>query len=675
MWTLIIAAAALTTGVLVAGPVFGEPVICTSHSASPAYFSPNGDRVQDVTAISFTLAKNAHVKLAVTNSSGTQVRLLLNADRVASSKPYRVVFNGCNQSGKALLDGAYRYVLTCTNGDGTQPCSRAIVIDRVRPSLRRAAVNPSVFWPNGDGYRDSVRVKYPLSERAISGMYATTSGRRMLKRYAGVWQEPGSRYRAWDGKDSRGRAQGYGLYRLVLLMRDRAGNRSSKTLSVLVAPFTDIRSQSATFRIPILSLVGHRVLAPHGSGWFTGWANGTFGPKSRLRRGDLAVALVKTFGWGREATPDIDFSDVGHSSAVYKYAAIVVHHNAMGYSNSKTKAFSPFSRVTAAQAMVAIVRAMGLSRLAANIRAQDPNVPAYAPYMVIAGDLGLRWRYTGIFPNSSFNRRETALSLNEKIHLESWQVHKMRVMFGSVAARRIRQSRRQRAITNAARRLIGYPYVWGGDSFSEGGFDCSGFTWQVFRNTLGYHIQRTSYDAAADSRYPRVSSRSALKPGDTIYFKTISTGRIGHTGIYLGNGYFIHSTRSRGGISIDRFDREHNSYWVEQFAWGRRIIPVVRLTGVALSSARVYRNKAPASTAVYFRISKRCVVTVRVLRGSRVVRTVVQRWMATGRRGARWNGRDSSGKLVPLGRYSIRLTVRDEEYNSRSAARSVTVAK
>jgi len=302
-------------------------------------------------------------------------------------------------------------------------------------------------------------------------------------------------------------------------------------------------------------------------------------------------------------------------------------------------------------------------------------VPSYAPYMVIAGDLGLRWRYTGIWPNSTYNRREFALSMNERLHLSSWQTDKMKALFGSAAAKRIAQSRKQCAITNTARQLIGYPYVWGGDSFSEGGFDCSGFTYQVLHNKLGYRLQRTSYDAAADGRYPRIRSISALKPGDTVYFTTISTGRIGHTGIYLGNGYFIHSTRSRGGISIDRFDRRHDSYWVEQFAWGRRIIPIVRLTGVRLSSARMRRGKAPLTTALYFTMSKRSKVTARVTRGSTVVRTLLNRWVTPGRRAARWNVRDSSGRLVAAGRYAIRVTVRDEEGNVRSVARTVSVTR
>jgi len=42
-----------------------------------------------------------------------------------------------------------------------------------------------------------------------------------------------------------------------------------------------------------------------------------------------------------------------------------------------------------------------------------------------------------------------------------------------------------------------------------------------------------------------------LQPGDRLYFWDAKRGMIGHTGIYLGGGYFVHSSRGHGGVNTD----------------------------------------------------------------------------------------------------------------------------
>jgi len=566
----LVAIAVLLLGIIV-GTAQADLSVCTQHSANPAYFSPNGDKVQDATTISYTLAESAHVKLTILNSASATVRTLVSANRAASSVPYRVVFNGRDQSGRALPNGVYRYSLVCRNAKGTQTVSGRIVIDRIRPVLYGLGMSPGVFWPNGDGYRDVTSVKYRLSQTTLVGLRATTYSGKTVRYFSSVWQQPGTFARGWDGKNGSGTPLGFGSYRMIVSSRDLAGNSSRTTLGVYISPFSDIIREPATFRSHILSLINHKALSISGDGWFTGRADGTFAPSSYMRRGDLAVSLVKAFGWQNE-TASIAFSDLPTSSPLHKYAALAVEHGVMGYQNSTTKEFGAATPISAATAMIGIVKGMGLSSLAANIRAQDTATPSRNGYMVVAGNLGLRYSYTRIFPSRAYNRREMSLSLDKMLHLPAWKIDRMKALFGPAAAQPIVQTAKQKAVTNASRQLIGYPYVWGGESFSEGGFDCSGFVYYVFRTRLGYSIQRTSAAAGADNRYPRITRVSALRPADTVYFRAAGGNYINHTGIYLGNGYFIHSTRSRGGVSIDRFDPVNDSYWVEQFAGGRRIV-------------------------------------------------------------------------------------------------------
>jgi cell wall-associated NlpC family hydrolase len=91
-----------------------------------------------------------------------------------------------------------------------------------------------------------------------------------------------------------------------------------------------------------------------------------------------------------------------------------------------------------------------------------------------------------------------------------------------------------------AQRLIGVPYSWGGSS-PRSGFDCSGFVRYVY-NRIGISLPHSSY---ADFNLGRQVSRWALKPGDLVFFDGV-----GHVGMYIGNGRFIHAPHSGTSVQI-----------------------------------------------------------------------------------------------------------------------------
>ncbi len=99
-------------------------------------------------------------------------------------------------------------------------------------------------------------------------------------------------------------------------------------------------------------------------------------------------------------------------------------------------------------------------------------------------------------------------------------------------------------IRRTALSYLGVPYRWGG--LSSRGMDCSGFVQRVFASN-GVFLPRS---AEEQFKVGKAISIEELKVADRLYFSS-KNGRIDHTGIYIGNGLFIHSSRSRGGVSID----------------------------------------------------------------------------------------------------------------------------
>ena len=102
-----------------------------------------------------------------------------------------------------------------------------------------------------------------------------------------------------------------------------------------------------------------------------------------------------------------------------------------------------------------------------------------------------------------------------------------------------------------AKTLLGKPYVWGAQGPNS--FDCSGFTYYVFKNKAGIVLPRTS---SAQSKYGTYVSKSNLKAGDLVFFDTngANDGNVSHVGMYIGNGQMIHASYGQKKIVIANFN-------------------------------------------------------------------------------------------------------------------------
>jgi cell wall-associated NlpC family hydrolase/exonuclease VII small subunit len=99
-----------------------------------------------------------------------------------------------------------------------------------------------------------------------------------------------------------------------------------------------------------------------------------------------------------------------------------------------------------------------------------------------------------------------------------------------------------------AMQYLGTPYVWGGSS--PGGFDCSGLVAYAYAQ-LGVSLP---HNAAAMFSYGTPVSSSDLQAGDLVFFSGL-----GHMGIYIGGGQFIHAPHTGDVVKISNM-ADHGSY-------------------------------------------------------------------------------------------------------------------
>jgi cell wall-associated NlpC family hydrolase len=106
----------------------------------------------------------------------------------------------------------------------------------------------------------------------------------------------------------------------------------------------------------------------------------------------------------------------------------------------------------------------------------------------------------------------------------------------------VRSLPRTRAdLVRTAKLFLGLHYLWGG--LSAWGFDCSGFTWAVYR-AHGITIPR---DADAQFAAGKAVAMDALEPDDLIFY---GVRHVHHVAMYMGEGMMIESRNSASMVEI-----------------------------------------------------------------------------------------------------------------------------
>jgi uncharacterized protein YraI len=119
------------------------------------------------------------------------------------------------------------------------------------------------------------------------------------------------------------------------------------------------------------------------------------------------------------------------------------------------------------------------------------------------------------------------------------------------------------ALTTAALRYLGVPYVWGGASPS--GWDCSGFVVYIYRQVTGRTLPRTTQ---AQWGVGTPVARDALRAGDLVFFQNTYAPGITHVGFALGDGRFVHASGPGVGTVISSLSEP---YYAAHYAGARRV--------------------------------------------------------------------------------------------------------
>jgi cell wall-associated NlpC family hydrolase len=262
----------------------------------------------------------------------------------------------------------------------------------------------------------------------------------------------------------------------------------------------------------------------------------------------------------------------------------------------------PTAQVTLTKLDARLVSAIHLSDAATAFvtGARDAGlaVPARFGTETVARLLGLRTNHPAkyddleLLPSTPVTRAETAYSVAKILQFQGWEQQYVEDAVATFALHTL--SAWQLRVLNTAVHFIGYPYIWGGTSEHAeapfgikalGGFDCSGFVWRVFKlqkypggGALNATIKgRTTYQMSGEVPRSKRIAFAKLASGDVLFFGSkgpkSTPGEVGHTGIYLGNGWMIHS--SGQGVAVVPM----TGWYRQSFAWARRPLTEAGLSG------------------------------------------------------------------------------------------------
>jgi spore germination protein YaaH/flagellar hook assembly protein FlgD len=202
----------------------------TGSSSSGSLMSPNGDGILDSVSVALTATGASAWSFAAAPLSGSTVGAAVTTGG-GSGGTARATWRGRSNAGAVVPDGVYRITLTVRDPAGNRAARAWNVRVDTTPAAIAGTVTPASFSPNGDGQAETTRIAWTSSER-ISGMARLLRGSTVLRSWTLVAGTAGAI--GWNGTDRSGARVGDGTYAIQVIGHDAAGNRSSRSIPVVV---------------------------------------------------------------------------------------------------------------------------------------------------------------------------------------------------------------------------------------------------------------------------------------------------------------------------------------------------------------------------------------------------------------------------------------------------------
>jgi cell wall-associated NlpC family hydrolase len=332
----------------------------------------------------------------------------------------------------------------------------------------------------------------------------------------------------------------------------------------------------------------------------------TFAPLTPLSRRLFAEALVKAFAPEEPVDPELTFPDLASEDPSFAFANVAVK---LGWIRTVSGNFVPNGTVNKMIMDRGLVFALGLDEEVAGLAKMgtaDGYIfpkPAGFAYLVLAQELKLNYNYDqgrdelDLYPAQVVPREYFANALAQAVERAGgWALSSLE-KYRTITLPAMSSGRR--AVVTHALKYVGYPYVYAAEWYRKvpggfccgtqehGGFDCSGFQWWVMQRTSsgfpvkdirgysGYVIgQRRASLIAKEAPADRKIWGRRVSPGDLVFFDAAGDDtnyrNIDHGGVALGGPWFIHSSGSRGGVTIGSM--AESDWWYGAYVMGRRLM-------------------------------------------------------------------------------------------------------
>jgi spore germination protein YaaH/flagellar hook assembly protein FlgD len=221
------------------------PPAISSSAVSATVFSPNGDGIADTTTASMKVTGLLTWGVSVRRLDGTTLGKTIRSGRRTGKAP-TFTWDGKDQDGHRVKDGRYRITLWSADISNNRSSRSFDVTVDTRKSRVTSAAGVGFVTPDADKHADTLPLSWSADE-AITGIVRLRDASGTTIR-SWRFSKDGAWHATWDGTAKSGATVRDGRYTFLVDGRDRVGNRTVTSRTILVdRTIRSVRWSAASF--------------------------------------------------------------------------------------------------------------------------------------------------------------------------------------------------------------------------------------------------------------------------------------------------------------------------------------------------------------------------------------------------------------------------------------------